>query len=76
MDLFHYDFSFFRIQNHETKYMDFVHKRFSVAGGLRRLDPPSEFAQFFFIFQKNKLLFEKIAVWSKSLLFWSKNMIC
>ena len=54
MDLFHGDFSFFGIQNHETKYMVFVHKRFSVARGLRPPDPPAEFGPFFLICTKNK----------------------
>ena len=50
---------FFGIQNHERTKMDFVHMRFSVAGGLRPLNTPAEFGTFFFISQKNICLVQK-----------------
>ena len=45
---------FWGIQNHEKINMDFVHKRFSVTGGLRPPDPLADLWTVFLLFFKQQ----------------------
>ena len=53
-------------------YMDFVHKRFSVAGGLRPLDPPAEFGPSF-LFKKRAFAINNCFFYKKFTCFVQKH---